>query len=70
MDKNKAALQIAVAVAEAIRDLGEVPNGHLYARLMGRMSLDAYNAIIGALKGAGLVKEESHVLTWIGPAKV
>jgi hypothetical protein len=68
MDKT-AALKIAVAVAEAIRELGEVPSGHLYARLMDQMSLDTYNAIIGALKGAGLVKEQNYLLSWSGPAK-
>ena len=29
------AVRIAHAVAEAIRELGEIPSGHLYARLMG-----------------------------------
>jgi hypothetical protein len=57
----------AVAVAEAIRDLGEVPSGHLYVALMSKMSLNEYNRIISALKGAGLVEEKSYLLKWVGP---
>lgn len=57
----------ALLLAETIRDLKEVPSGHLYASVMNHMCLDTYNAYIGALKGAKLVKEEHHLLTWIGP---
>lgn len=62
-----AAIKVAAAVGEAIRDLGSVPSGHLYARLMGHMDLEAYNKCIGLLKQMDLVKEENHLLTWIGP---
>jgi hypothetical protein len=64
-----AGIRIAAAVAEAIRDLGSVPSGHLYARLMGHMDLDTYNKVIGVLKQAKLVEEKNHLLTWVGPAK-
>lgn len=64
-----AAIRAAAAVGDAIRELGSVPSGHLYARLMGHMSLDTYNKLIGLLKQADLVKEENHLLTWIGPEK-
>lgn len=64
-----AALQIVAAVGEAIRDLGRVPSGHLYAQLMARLSLAEYNQIIGMLKHAKLIDEKSHELIWIGPAK-
>ena len=66
----KAALEITLAVADAIRDLGAVPSGHLYAQLMGTMSLENFQAVIRTLKGAGLVREGAHMLTWIGPEKV
>lgn len=62
-----AGIRMAAAVGEAIRDLGSVPSGHLYARLMGHMSLDTYNGLIGILKKANLVEESNHVLTWVGP---
>ena len=63
-----AALQIVHAVGEAIQELGSVPSGTLYARLMGRMRLDRHEQIIGLLKTAGLVEESpDHMLTWVGP---
>lgn len=63
----KAHLSAAIAIAEAIRELKEVPSGHLYARVTQHMTLDAYNGIISALKTAGLVKEQNFLLTWVGP---
>lgn len=62
-----AALQMAAAVAAAIQALGEVPSGHLYARLMGHMSLQSYESIVRSLKGAKLVEEKNHLLCWTGP---
>jgi hypothetical protein len=61
-------VQVIAAVAEAIRDLKEVPNGHLYARVMQYLTLDQYNQILGTLKSAGLIEEANHVLKWTGPA--
>ncbi len=63
-----ATLQAAAALAEAIRGLDSVPSGELYALVMGKMSLAAYDNIIAALVRARLVrKDTSHLLTWIGP---
>jgi hypothetical protein len=64
-----AALKIAAAIAETIREVGEVPSGTLYAQLCDRMSLEAYEGFIRALKAAGLVSESAHLLTWTGPLK-
>ena len=67
MDKSQqqSTLRIVKAIAEAIRDLGSVPSGHLYARVMGILSLDQYNQVIGILKKQGLIEEKYHELTWI-----
>jgi hypothetical protein len=66
--QQEAAMRVAAAVAEAIRDLGEVPSGHLYARLMGMMSHDTYEVIIDALVRSGLVaRGPMHLLKWVGP---
>ena len=62
-------IQIIAALAEAIRGLGSVPSGHLYAYVMGGMTFPQYRRAIEVLKGAGLVKDEGHLLTWIGPLK-
>lgn len=61
-----AAVQVVVAIGESIKELGSVPSGHLYARLMGRMSLETYNKIIDILVKTGAVKNENHLLTWVG----
>ena len=60
-------LRTVKAVADAIRAAGRMPAGPLYATLMGVMSLDAFERMIGQLVGAGLVQRENNVLTWIGP---
>ena len=63
------AVRIAHIVAEAIRDLGEVPSGHLYARLMGVMELQQYEQVIDLLIDAQLIERTpAHLLRWIGPA--
>ena len=62
----KAALGILTAVADAIRELGEVPSGHLYAHLMTKLSLDPYEQVIATLKQAGLITESNHLLSWVG----
>ena len=64
-EQTKATLEIVKAIAEAIRALGSVPSGHLYARVMGCLSLSQYNQVIGILKKQGLVEEKYHELTWI-----
>lgn len=69
-DKIKAALGMVKAVADAIRDLGSVPSGHLWAHCMGSMGFDEYEWIIGQLIGAGLIrKNQSYLLTWIGTVR-
>ena len=58
----------ALVVADAIQELGSVPAGHLYAAVMGHMSLETFEGIVGVLVGAKLVRRDaSHLLTWIGP---
>jgi hypothetical protein len=60
------AIRIVSALAEAIRDLGQVPAGHLYASVMGTFNLDQYNQAIGVLIKAKLVEDRHHLLLWIG----
>lgn len=68
-EKARAALAVVAAVAEVIRELGTVPSGDLYARVMGHISLEEYEKLIGILKGTGLVSESAHQLKWIGSEK-
>jgi hypothetical protein len=63
-EQAKALIQIVQAIADTIKELKEVPSGVLYAHLMGKMSLDNYQYIIGILKESGKVKESNHLLSW------
>lgn len=65
----KAGFQVVLAVAETIQELGSVPSGHLYAQLMGVMSLADYQAIIDSLERSKLILIKNHLITWIGPPK-
>lgn len=60
-------LKVVQAVAEAIREAGTIPSGHLYSALCGKMDLNSYNRIIDMLKRTELVSETNHVLKWEGP---
>ena len=61
------ALQVLVALAEAIRELRSVPAGHLYAHTMSHLDLPSFDAAIGQLVRAGLVEWDGHLLIWKGP---
>lgn len=61
---EKVALAAIMAIGAAIRELGTVPSGHLYARVMGYLTLDQYNRIIGILKASGKVTESNNLLSW------
>lgn len=64
----EAAIQALKALAEIIRHAGEVPSGELYARLMGKLTLEDYTRLIRTLKRTGLVTETpGHLLRWVGP---
>jgi len=63
--QKNAMIQAVFAVRDAIKELGEVPSGHLYAQLMGHMSLDTYNQIISLLKKSGKVTESGNLLRWV-----
>jgi hypothetical protein len=65
--QQEAALNTIQAVAEAIRSLGSVPSGELYAHVMGQLSFTHYTNVIDILKRTGLVVEKSHLLTWVEP---
>jgi DNA-binding IscR family transcriptional regulator len=62
------ALYILKAVADAIKELGTVPSGDLYAHLMRHgISLEVYEKIIARLRDDGLIFVSSgHLITWKG----
>jgi len=68
-DEIARAIRTLAAIADAIRELGSVPSGHLYSRLQDRFTLGQYEAILRRLTEARLIKVENHLVTWIGPEK-
>jgi hypothetical protein len=69
-DQLESAFQALKALAEIIRHAGEVPSGELYARLMGKVTLDDYTRLVETLKRTGLVTETpGHLLRWNEPAQ-
>ena len=64
-EQVKAFVQIVKVVADTIKELGEVPSGHLYAQVMGLMSLDSYQNIINTLVRSGIVTEKGNLLKWV-----
>lgn len=61
-------IQVIKAISDTIRELKQIPSGHLYARVMEFMTLDQYNTIIGILVSCKFVKlHASHLLEWVGP---
>lgn len=66
--QTAAAFNAVAAISEAIRELGSVPSGELYARVASHLDLKSYQAIIDLLKRCDLVREsKARMLTWIGP---
>ena len=63
-DQIKASLGVLKAIADAIKELKEVPSGELYARVMNTLSLEEYNTVIGILKQAGVITESNYLLKW------
>jgi hypothetical protein len=59
-----AVLGVLQALADVVRASGRVPNGHLYARVMGSVSLDQYNQLVGVLVRSGVVRLEHDELVW------
>ena len=53
------------ALLTAIHGMGAsgCPSGHLYATVMGHLSLTEYQECIACLKAIGAVKESGHLLT-------
>jgi len=60
------ALEALRALADCIKELKEVPSGHLYIRVMSRMDIDVYEVLIGKLISSGLVEKKNHLLIWKG----
>lgn len=52
------------ALADAIKELGEVPSGHLYTSVMGSINLQQYERMIETLVRSGVIRRNGHLLVW------
>lgn len=66
-DDLRAGLTVLLAVSEAIREAREIPEGTLYAAVMGKVDLAGFEKILGILWQAGLIERKNHVVRWVGP---
>lgn len=46
-----------------------MPSGELYARLADKMDIHTYQSLIDLLTRSKLIRVDSHLIQWIGPAK-
>jgi len=66
-EQAAAAIRVVQAVAEAIREAGEIPAGHLYALMMNVTDLAGFDRIVGLLIDAGVVLKKGDLLVWQQP---
>lgn len=60
-----AAVEILATVAILIKKVGPIPAGHVYAQVMGTMSLSQFESIINTLERQRIIKQENFLLTFI-----
>lgn len=65
----KAGLDLVMLFANAIREVGQIPEGTLYAQAMVHMDLATFESAMRMLERCELVTRQNHLLTWIGPVK-
>ncbi len=58
------ALNVLMALADAVKEAGSIPSGHLYAAICGKIDLNGYKSAIETLKRAGVIREQGHLLIW------
>jgi hypothetical protein len=54
------------AMIDAVRDAGRIPSGHMYAVLMGHMTLHQYETLVQKVVSTGLVRLDGDELVWVG----
>ena len=65
MDDQKKTIALVRAVADAIKDAGEIPAGTLYAALMTKgCTIEQYNGLESILIRSGLATKAGDMLRW------
>ncbi len=63
-DQLSSALNVLMAVADAVKEAKSIPAGTLYAVLMGKVDKQGFDSIIRTLVNSGVIRYESHLLIW------
>lgn len=64
--QNRRLVEIGIAILETLLkspDGSEIPEGHLYAPLMGKLNLDEFNIVIGSLVEMKLLVKKGLLLS-------
>jgi len=65
MKQTKKALAIIQILAAAIKESRAIPSGHLYAKVMSKISFGDYAAAIETLERAKIITVgNNHLLSW------
>lgn len=67
-EEFRAVIQALLALADAIRELREVPAGHLYAHVASYMTADQFNRAVDLFIRAKVVERRNNVLYWVAGA--
>lgn len=59
-------LEVASELSKEIKRRKEIPEGILYAPLMGHLRLDEFEAILQLLEKNKRIRRENYVIYWIG----
>ena len=65
--KAKALRAILCVMLDTVKEMGAqgAPAGVMYAAVCGRMNLNQFNAVMGALESAGKVRKEGFVYYFV-----
>ncbi len=63
---EKAKRLIAMHIAQAIKELGTVPEGLLYAYVMNALSLESFRSLMQAFVNFKIIRIDHHLIKWIG----
>jgi len=63
-DELKAGLIVLAIMAETIREFGSIPSGHLYAQMMGKVTIDGFESAVRTLCGSTVIRKAGDVLHW------
>lgn len=65
-EKAQAMIDFLRAFADTIKQAKQIPSGHLYAAVMGSISLETYQRLIDKMVEMKIIRVRNHVIYWTG----